>query len=92
METAPSNVPARRPVFRGFDSSIEQLLGADMRLLYGMAVPILMIVGLIIVLALTPATWLVAGIVVLELAALAIVVIALMEMLDEGEDDDSVPG
>jgi hypothetical protein len=39
-----------------------------MRLMYGMAVPILMIVGLIIVLALHPATWLATAVVVVEIA------------------------
>ena len=57
-----------------------------MRLLYGMLFPILMIVGLIIVLALNPATWLVGAIVVLEIAALLLVVTALLEMMRDGGD------
>lgn len=60
-----------------------------MRLLYGMAVPILMIVGPIVVLALSPAPWLVAGIVVLELAALGVVVVGFVGMLGEEGDDDA---
>lgn len=73
--------------FRGLDESVERAVGADMRLLYGMLVPILMICGVIIVLALIPETWVVALIVVLELGALAIVGYGLAGMLDEPPDD-----
>lgn len=74
--------------FRGFDQSVERLLGADIRLIYGFAVPILMVVGLIVILALNPATWLVIAIVVLELAALCVVVAGFVTMLNEPADDD----
>lgn len=73
--------------FRGFDQSVERAIGADMRLLYGMLVPILMICGVIIVLALSPATWLVAIILVLEIGALAVVGYGLAGMLNEPPDD-----
>lgn len=65
------------------------MLGADARLLYGMAIPILMIVGLIMVLALSPAWWLVALIVVFEIAALALVVTGLLVMMSDEQDDGS---
>jgi hypothetical protein len=78
--------------FRGFDESVERAVGADMRLLYGLLVPILMIWGVIVVLALTPAVWLVASIVVLELAALAVVGYGLAGMLNEAPDNDSDDG
>jgi hypothetical protein len=74
--------------FRGFDQSVERAVGADMRLLYGMLVPILMICGVIILLALNPATWLVAIILLLELGALAVVGYGLAGMLNEPSDDD----
>lgn len=73
--------------FHGFDESVERAVGADMRLLYGMLVPILMICGVIIVLALSPAMWLVAIILVLELGALAMVGYGLAGMLNEPPDD-----
>jgi hypothetical protein len=73
--------------FRGFDQSVERAIGADMRLLYGMLVPILMICGVIIVLALSPATWLVAVILVIEIGALAVVGYGLAGMLNEPPDD-----
>jgi hypothetical protein len=75
--------------FRGFDESVERAVGADMRLLYGMLVPILMICGVIVVLALTPAVWLVASILVLELAALGVVGYGLAGMLNESPSDDA---
>jgi hypothetical protein len=73
--------------FRGFDESVERLLGADMRLIYGLGIPILMVVGLIVILALSPATWLVIAIVVLEMAALGVVLTGFIGMLNEPEDE-----
>jgi hypothetical protein len=87
--TSPDNHPHENP-FHGFDESVEHALGADMRLIYGMAAPILMIVGLIIILALSPAAWLVVAIVVMEVAALCVVLTGFIGMLNE-PDDDPVP-
>lgn len=78
--------------FHGFDESVERAVGADMRLLYGMLVPILMICGVIVVLALNPAIWLAATILVLEIAALGVVGYGLAGMLNEppaGDADDA---
>jgi hypothetical protein len=91
MTTAPPPTPPHRTtnVFRGFDESIERAVGFDARLLYGMTAPILMVVGLIVLLALNPQTWLVVSLVVLEVAALGLVGVGLAGMLGEGDDDDS---
>jgi hypothetical protein len=89
MQSASSTTHPHESAFRGFDQSVEGLLGADMRLVYGMAVPILMIVGLIIALALNPAAWLVAVVVVLEIAALAVVVLGFVGMLNDDGDDEA---
>ena len=87
MATAsPDTHPHPNP-FKGFDESVERTIGADMRLVYGLAVPILMVVGLIIVLALSPATWLVITILVIEVAALAVVLTGFMGMLNEPDDE-----
>ena len=88
MEPSRFSAPSRPPIFRGFEDSVERTFGADMRLLYGLAAPILMIVGLIVVLALTPATWLVVAIIVLELAALAVVLTGVMGVLNDERDAD----
>jgi hypothetical protein len=84
--TSPDEHPHENP-FQGFDESVEHVLGADMRLVYGMLVPILMVVGLIIVLALSPATWLVVAIVILEIAALCVVLTGFIGMLNEPDDE-----
>jgi hypothetical protein len=91
MATSTTSSSPRTSAFRGFDDSVERRLGADMRLVYGMAVPILMIVGLVVILALSPAAWLVAAIVVMEVMALGVVVYGFMGMLDEPEDDEPDP-
>jgi hypothetical protein len=89
--TSPDSHPRENP-FRGFDESVERAIGADMRLVYGLAVPILMVVGLIILLALSPATWLVVTIIVIELAALGVVLTGFIGMLDEPGEDEAPDG
>lgn len=86
----PDAHPTQNPL-RGFDASVEQLLGADIRLIYGFAIPILMVVGLIVILALSPAAWLVIAILVLEVAALCVVLAGFITMLNEPGDDESTP-
>jgi hypothetical protein len=77
--------------FERFDNSMERWLGADMRLIYGMAVPILMVCGLILLLALNPTTWLVIGVLLLELGAGAVVLRGIMALLnDDGNDEEQV--
>ncbi len=85
--TTTENHPHENP-FQGFDESVEHVLGADMRLIYGFAAPILMVVGLIIILALNPATWLVIAIVVMEVAALSVVLTGFIGMLNEPTEPD----
>ena len=77
----------REPAFSTFDSSVRRILGADMRLVYGLLAPALLIIGLIVALALKPATWLLVAIVVVELGALAVVLTGLLGMLSGDADD-----
>jgi hypothetical protein len=84
-ETSHTN-PLR--VFRGFDAAVERTLGVDARLLYGMTVPVLMICGLICLLALAPQTWLVILILVVEIAALGVVVAGFAAMLNDDADEE----
>jgi hypothetical protein len=88
---APAEQHPHANPFRGFDESVERVLGADMRLIYGFAVPILMVVGLIVILGLNPATWLVITIVVMEVAALCVVLTGFIGMLNEPDDEDAEP-
>ena len=78
--------PAR--VFHEFDATVERSLGVDARLLYGMLIPILMVCGLIVLLALNPETWLVIAVVLFEAAALGVVVTGFLAMLNEDDDTD----
>ena len=87
VQPTPHARPSRHP-FRGFDESTIRLFGADMRMLYGMGVPIAMIIGLIVLLALSPTTWLVVAILLLEITALGIVLSGLFGMLDEHDADE----
>jgi hypothetical protein len=61
-----------------------------MRLLYGLGAPILMVIGLITVLALQPAAWLVGMIIVVEIAGLATVITGLLGMMSTDDDEDEV--
>jgi chromate transport protein ChrA len=88
MAPTSTHADQHRHVFRGFDDAMTQLLGADLRLLYGMAVPILMIIGLIVLLALNPAKWVVAMVVVCEIAGLALIVRALYELMSDDDQDE----
>jgi hypothetical protein len=86
MASTSEQHPHENP-FRGFDESVEHVLGADMRLIYGFAIPILMVIGLIVILGLSPATWLVVAILVMEVAALCVVLTGFIGMLNEPDDD-----
>jgi hypothetical protein len=89
MTTEPPHPSHTNPshVFHDFDAGVERALGADLRLLYGMLIPILMVCGLIVVLALSPQAWLVIAVLLLEVAALGVVVTGFVTMLGEQEAD-----
>ena len=76
----------REKVFRDFDSSVTRILGADMRLVYGIRAPALLVIGLIVVLALKPATWLLVAIVVVAVGGLVLVLTGLLGMMS-GDGD-----
>ena len=90
MATTSPHPGHHEPAFRGFDSAVERALGADMRLVYGILAPIVMVIGLIVVLALQPATWLVAVVVVGEVGALAVVITGLLGMMSTDDDQEDV--
>lgn len=85
--TSTASPPPHESALRGFDRSVTHLLGVDMRILYGMGVPILVIVGLVIVLALQPAEWLVGVILVVEVAALGLILKGIAEILNSADID-----
>ncbi|MGA9858268.1 MAG: hypothetical protein WBQ18_10435 [Solirubrobacteraceae bacterium] len=85
MTTIPDHQRLHRPSFERFDDSVGRMLGVDMRLLYGMAAPILVIVGLLIVLGLHPSEWLVGAIMLVELVGLALVLVGIFGVMDNHE-------
>jgi hypothetical protein len=87
-ETSISN--ARSNPFEGMEKLIERVIGADMRLIYGAVVPMGLVVGLVVLLTVTASHWwLVAVVLVVEFAAVALVVFAFLMMLDEDNDEDA---
>ena len=91
---APGHTDTPHPpqhIFGGLERSVERTLGADMTLIYGLAAPIFMIIGLIILLGLSPATWLVVAIMLVELACLGVVLIGLFGLMSDNDDDDESP-
>lgn len=81
---------ARSNPFMGVELLIERLIGADMRLIYGAIVPMVLIVGLIVLLTISSSSWwLVALVLVVEFAAVGLVVFAFMKMLDEDNDEEA---
>ncbi len=68
---------------------VTRALGADVRLLYGFAVPIFVTVGLIVAFAISGQGWMVGAVGVFMLIALAVVVFGILGMLDESEDEQT---
>ena len=66
---------------------ITRMLGADVRLLYGFAVPIFATVGFIIAFAVSGQGWMVGAVAVFMLIATAVVVFGIVGMLDEPDDE-----
>ena len=66
---------------------ITRVLGADVRLLYGFAVPIFATVGFIIAFAVSGQGWMVGAVGVFMLIATAVVVFGIVGMLDEPPEE-----
>lgn len=64
---------------------MESLLGADIRLIYGMAVPTLAVVAAMIPMFLHPTYWLVGSVVAFELICLSVVLNRILTWLGEEE-------
>jgi chromate transport protein ChrA len=81
--------PRHSSPFRPFDRAVERILGADMRLLYGMAVPVILLSVLIALgLGYAASPWMVGVLMLLEAALLGVVMIGLMGMMDSRDDDE----
>jgi hypothetical protein len=83
----------KRPV--PLHERVERILGSgDMRLIYGLAVPLLIAIGFIVALAFSGKTWLVAPLVLVIVALIGIIVVGFNQMLDDDapEDDEEEAG
>lgn len=74
------------------DVAVESAVGADLRLLYGMLVPVLLVVGLILALVIGRTYWLVAAALIPEIALLLFIVVKILAMLDEPDPDRASTG
>jgi ABC-type uncharacterized transport system fused permease/ATPase subunit len=66
---------------------LERAIGADMRLIYGIAIPMLATIGFIIALAISGQGWMVPAVVVFLVITLAVVVFGLFEMMNDDDQD-----
>jgi ABC-type transport system involved in cytochrome bd biosynthesis fused ATPase/permease subunit len=72
--------------FARLDKTVEGLLDADLRLIYGIAVPMLIVCAVIFVLAFDPSAVWVALALVLEVAGLVLIIVKVMAMVADGTD------
>jgi hypothetical protein len=80
--------PPPRPNEPNFDDHVERAIGADMRLIYGIGVPVLAVTALIIVMALSKTAWVDGVVLVAAVAALGLVVWGFMRMMrDDGPEE-----
>lgn len=91
MATDSAATRPKATIYQTIDVAIERVIGADFRLIYGMAVPILILCGLIIALAAYPKAWVVGILVVLEIGTLAMIVRGFMDMMDSDDDGQGEP-
>ncbi len=90
---APQHHHAQVDPLHHLDEVVESAVGADMRLLYGMAVPMLVVFGLILVFVAQHSVWLVALALVVEIGCLGLIVTKLMAMLnDDDAEEPPAPG
>jgi hypothetical protein len=70
------------------DDTIARGLGADLRMIYGFGVPIVLMSVLIVLMMLSASTWAVAAAMVLEVASLGLVLAGFLSVFDEAAPDE----
>lgn len=65
------------------DVAVESAVGVDLRLIYGMLVPVLLVIGLVLTVVFVQSYWLVAATWVVEIAFIGLIVAKTLAMLDE---------
>jgi 1,4-dihydroxy-2-naphthoate octaprenyltransferase len=68
---------------RTLHERLEDRIGVDVRLFYGLLVPAAIVVLLVVVLALSPAWWLLVPLVIVLIGAIGVVMVGINQMLDE---------
>jgi Flp pilus assembly protein TadB len=81
----------RADPLHGVDRAIRSATGTDLRLLYGMVVPIAVVLGLVTWAFLSPSYWLVGVSVAVEFSIIVLVVVKVVAMLDEPDTDAQSP-
>ena len=71
----------------GVDQAIRSVIDADLRLLYGMVVPMAVVFGLVIWTFLSSSYWLLGVSALVEFSMIVLIVVKVMAMLDEPEID-----
>ena len=94
---APAPLPSRpHGASVGFltrlDAVLEDRLGADLRLIYGLAVPVLVLLALMIPMFAFPSYWLDGAVFVCVVGAAGVIVMQVMAMLAEPADGAAEPG
>lgn len=72
------------------DQTLASWLDVDLRLIYGMGVPVVCVVAAMVAMFLHPTYVLVGAVLALELLCLSLVVTKLLAMLNEPNDDDNL--
>ena len=70
---------------------VERTIGADVRLLYGLGVPMLAATGFIIAYALSGSWVLLALVVLFVFLAAGVVIVGMLQMLRDGDTPDATP-
>ena len=70
---------------------VERITGADIRLLYGLGVPMLAATGFIIAYLLTDSLWLLAPVLLFIFLVTGVVIVGILQMLDESDTRDIRP-
>jgi hypothetical protein len=79
-------VPAAYRPYDAVEPRIERLLRADFRLVYGMAVPILIVTGAVVALATDPEWWMLAPMMLLVALLTAVVAVGFNHVMSQYDD------
>jgi hypothetical protein len=89
MATATPSHPVQRSPYAPLERAVERRLGTDMRLLYGLGVPVILFcVTIALLLGFAASTWMVASLMVLEVGVLGVIMVGFVGVLNSDEDDD----